>query len=90
MFAAIGDALADGKEVRIVGFGIFGTRSSARTNGHFFDQSYCFYTLLIFLVKGTNSHPRTNTGQAAVVGCNHQLACSRYSMIKAIVVAQLK
>ena len=29
MFAAIGDALANGEEVRITGFGTFGTRSRA-------------------------------------------------------------
>ena len=33
VFAAIGDALADGKEVRIAGFGIFGTRSRAARAG---------------------------------------------------------
>ena len=33
VFAAIGDALANGEEVRIVGFGIFGTRSRPARTG---------------------------------------------------------
>ena len=33
VFAAIGDALADGEEVRITGFGIFGTRSRPARTG---------------------------------------------------------
>ena len=34
VFAAIGDALANGEEVRITGFGTFGTRSRAARTGH--------------------------------------------------------
>ena len=33
VFAAIGDALANGEEVRIAGFGTFGTRSRAARTG---------------------------------------------------------
>ena len=33
VFAAIGDALANGQEVRITGFGTFGTRSRAARTG---------------------------------------------------------
>ena len=33
VFAAIGDALANGQEVRIAGFGTFGTRSRAARTG---------------------------------------------------------
>ena len=33
VFAAIGDALANGEEVRIVGFGSFGTRSRPARTG---------------------------------------------------------
>ena len=33
VFAAIGDALANGEEVRIVGFGTFGTRSRPTCTG---------------------------------------------------------
>ena len=33
VFAAIGDALANGEEVRIAGFGTFGTRSRADRTG---------------------------------------------------------
>ena len=33
VFAAIGDALANGEEVRIVGFGTFGTRSRPARTG---------------------------------------------------------